>query len=215
MRKQTKLLLEENNRAEEALGPEARRLLTDVVVYLRGSRVSPWEQEQVRRDVTRMLLDAQARGEDAQSVIGPDPQGFCDSVIEALPPRPRWERTLSTLRDGLLAAAVLGVIWLAFGALEGLLGVGSWPRLTLTLGQLLSGAGILAAAFVLVHWICRDAFSSGEKKGPWVLLFLLLFALFCLGIFLRQPVASLPLTGAAGAVAALFLLYKLLDARLD
>ena len=66
MRKQTKLLLEENNRLEEALQPEARSLLTDVVVYLRGSRVSTWEQEQVRRDVTRMLLDAQARGEDAR-----------------------------------------------------------------------------------------------------------------------------------------------------
>ena len=84
MRKQTKLLLEENNRLEEALQPEARSLLTDVVVYLRGSRVSTWEQEQVRRDVTRMLLDAQARGEDAREVIGPDPRAFCDSVIEAL-----------------------------------------------------------------------------------------------------------------------------------
>ena len=31
MRKQTKLLLEENNRLEEALQPEARSLLTDVV----------------------------------------------------------------------------------------------------------------------------------------------------------------------------------------
>lgn len=88
MRKQTKLLLEENNRLEEALQPEARSLLTDVVVYLRGSRVSTWKQEQVRRDVTRMLLDAQARGEDAREVIGPDPRAFCDSVIEALPPMP-------------------------------------------------------------------------------------------------------------------------------
>ena len=123
MRKQTKLLLEENNRLEEALQPEARSLLTDVVVYLRGSRVSTWEQEQVRRDVTRMLLDAQARGEDAREVIGPDPRVFCDSVIEALPPMPRAERLLCTLRDGLLAVLILLALWAALGIAEGLLGV--------------------------------------------------------------------------------------------
>ena len=63
MRKKTKQLLEENNRLEEALSEESKTLLTDMVVYLRGSRISTWEQEQVRRDMTQMLLDAQARGD--------------------------------------------------------------------------------------------------------------------------------------------------------
>lgn len=61
MRKKTKILLTENNRAEEALSPEGRALLTDIVVYLRSSRASTWEQEVVRRDITQMLLDAEAR----------------------------------------------------------------------------------------------------------------------------------------------------------
>lgn len=215
MRKRTKQLLEENNRAEKALNPEGQTLLTDVVVYLRSSRVSVWDQELVRRDITQMLLDAQVRGEDAQAVIGPDPKEFCDSVIQALPPMPRWERLLSALRDGLLAAAVLLTIWLAFGTVEGLLGVGSWPELTLTLGQLLSGVGILATAFGLVHWICRGSFSEREKKWPWVVLFFLFFVLLSLGILLRQPLMALPFPAAVGTVAALFLIYKLLDIRLD
>ena len=63
MRKKTKLLLEENNRAEVALSEKGQELLTDIVVYLRGSRISTWEQEQVRRDITQMLRDAEARGE--------------------------------------------------------------------------------------------------------------------------------------------------------
>ena len=74
MRKKTKLLLEENNRAEEALSEKGQELLTDIVVYLRGSRISTWEQEQVRRDITQMLRDAETRGEQAESVIGPDPK---------------------------------------------------------------------------------------------------------------------------------------------
>lgn len=215
MRRKTKLLLQENNRAEEALSAKGRELLTDIVVYLRGSRVSTWEQELVRRDITEMLLDAEARGDDAAAVIGPDPKEFCDEIIRALPPMPRWESLLCALRDGLLSAAVLMAIWMVSEALKVLLGAGSWPELTLTLGQLLSGAGILLTAFGVVYWICRRSFSVGEKKGPWALLFLIVFALLCMGIFLRQPVAVLSFPAAACIAAATFIVYKLMDARLD
>ncbi len=215
MRKKTKLLLEENNRAEEALSEKGQELLTDIVVYLRGSRITTWEQEQVRRDITQMLRDAEARGERAEAVIGPDPKEFCDSILAELPPMPRWESLLFTLRDVLLAAAILAAIWLGFGALEGLLGAGSWTELTLTVGQLISGAGILLTACGVVYWICRRSFSVGQKKGPWVLLFLALFAVLCAGVFLRQPVAVLPVPAAAGAVVGLFVVYKLMDIRLD
>lgn len=215
MRKKTKLLLKENNRLEEALSPESLTLLTDMVVYLRGSRMSTWEQEQVRRDMTQMLLDAEARGDKPEAVIGTDPKAFCDSIIEALPPTSRWEILLPPLRDGLLSAAILAAIWLGFGILEGLLGVGSWPELTLTLGQLLSGAGFLLMACGVVYWICRHSFSADQKKGPWVLLFILLFALLCAGFFLDQPVAVLPVPLAACIVVALFVVYKLIDAWLD
>ena len=215
MRKKTKLLLEENNRAEEVLSAEGQELLTDIVVYLRGSRVSTWEQEQVRRDIMQMLRDAEARGERAESVIGPDTKEFCDNILAELPPMPRWESLLCTLRDGLLATAILAAIWLGFGVLEGLLGAGSWPALTLTIGQLISGAGILLTACGVVYWICRRPFSIEQKKGPWVVLFLVLFAVLCAGIFLRQPVAVLPVPAAVAKVVGLFAVYKLMDLRLD
>lgn len=215
MRKKTKLLLEENNRAEEALSAKGQELLTDVVVYLRGSRISTWEQEQVRRDITQMLLDAETRGEQAETVIGTDPKEFCDSIIEELPPMPRSESLLCMLRDGLLAATILAAIWFGFGVLEGLLGVGNWPELTLTIGQLISGIGILLTACGVVYWICRRSFCVGQKKGPWILLFLVLFALLCAGIFLRQPISTLPIPVAACVVAGMFIVYKLMDAHLD
>lgn len=215
MRKKTKLLLEENNRAEVALSEQGKKLLTDIVVYLRGSRLSTWEQEQVRRDITQMLLDAQARGEQAEAVIGPNPKEFCDNILAELPPMPRWESALCTIRDGLLAATILTAIWLGFGVLEGLLGVGSWPRLTLTVGQLIAGAGILFTACGVVYWICRRSFSVEQKKGPWLLLFLVLFAVLCAGVFLRQPVIALPVPAAVGVVVGLFAVYKMMDLCLD
>ena len=113
-----------------------------------------------------MLLDAEKRGEKAESVIGPDPKSFCDEVIGELPVMPGWKRNLCALRDGLLATVVLLVIWFASSALQGVLGVGSWPELTLSWGQFLSGGGILVTACWLVHWICRDSFKAEKKNGP-------------------------------------------------
>lgn len=40
MRKKTKLLLEQNNRAEAAPNDEGQKLMTDIVVYLRSFRIS-------------------------------------------------------------------------------------------------------------------------------------------------------------------------------
>ena len=67
----------------------------------------------------------------------------------------------------------------------------------------------------LVHWICRDHFKAEKKNGPWLLLFLVFFGLLCLGVFLRQLLVVLPLRAAVGLIAALFILYKILDFRLD
>ena len=47
------------------------------------------------------------------------------------------------------------------------------------------------------------------------MLFVVFFALLCLGVFLRRPLAVLPLPAALGLLAALFVAYKLLDSRLD
>ena len=77
------------------------------------------------------------------------------------------------------------------------------------------GDGFLLTACGIVYWICRRSFSVGQKKGPWVLLFLVLFVVLCAGIFLRQPIAALPVPAAVCVVAALFVVYKLMDLRLD
>ena len=57
MNKTTKQLLEENNRREKELSPDNQKVLTDIVAYLRGSSTPILQQEQVRRDITEMLLE--------------------------------------------------------------------------------------------------------------------------------------------------------------
>lgn len=67
---QVKKLLRENNARESALTPEARKKMTDVVVYLRGQDLSMLAQEEIRRDIQEMVLAAQERGETMDQVVG-------------------------------------------------------------------------------------------------------------------------------------------------
>ena len=57
MNKTAKQLLEENNQREKELSPDNQKVLTDIVAYLRGSSTPILQQEQVRRDITEMLLE--------------------------------------------------------------------------------------------------------------------------------------------------------------
>ena len=72
MSRRVKEMLKENNELQEQLSDDGKKVLTDIVVYLRGVPVSMYEQERVRRDITQMLIDGEKRGSSAREVIGED-----------------------------------------------------------------------------------------------------------------------------------------------
>ena len=125
MNRKTKKLLQENNLLEGQLTPENNRTMTDLIVYLRASNTTAYQQECVRRDITEMVLEGQRRGETMEAVIGEDYKAFCDAVLSEVPKRTAGQRILSALGCGCLYVDVLAVIWLAFGAIGWLLGA-SW-----------------------------------------------------------------------------------------
>ena len=217
MNQRTKALLHENNRAETQLSPAAQQVLTDIVVYLRTAPISMYRQETVRRDITRMLLDGEARGDDAKAVIGDDYQAFCDSVIAELPPLSGRARVLTALRDVLPAAVVLLAIWLVGRLAEYAAGIAAWPALTVTVGDIIGGVLLLAVASAAVTMICRTAFSTRKRVSAllFVLLFAGLFAALCAGFFLKQPLLTVHFVTALIVPLLLFAVYKLLDAKLD
>ena len=68
MSRRVKEMLKENNELQEQLSDDGKKVLTDIVVYLRGVPVSMYEQERVRRDITQMLIDGEKRGSSARDV---------------------------------------------------------------------------------------------------------------------------------------------------
>ena len=63
-----------NNALDAQLNKDNQQMMTNIVVYIRSANISEYEQELVRRDITHMLLDAQAEGRTAAEVLGEDAQ---------------------------------------------------------------------------------------------------------------------------------------------
>ena len=209
----TKQLMRENNAFERALSPEFNQVLTDMVVYLRSAPVSEYHQELVRRDIGRMFLDAQRRGDSPADVIGEDYRQFCDQVLAEVPRLTVRERVLDGLSTSLVCLGVWGVIWL-FN--RGLLAVvrGGWPDIPVTVGDLLVTVLILVAAGYLFHAFSRAAFSN-SYTGLFFKVFLILAALLLVGWVFDSLLGYLHFGIVLAGVALCFVLGKVLERLAD
>ena len=217
MSRRVKEMLRENNELEQQLSDEGRKVLTDIVVYLRGVPVSMYEQEKVRRDITRMLIDGEARGACAAEVIGEDYRGFCDSIVAEIPHMSGKEKVLVQIRDTLPALAVLLAIWCAGRLMEVLFGVLPSFDCPVTLGNLLGGILLLAGAEALIMLLTKGAFESGrsfDKKWAAVLVVVFIAAV-CANYLITYRVFSIHLGLAAVLTLAVFAVYRIIDSRVD
>ena len=199
MKSEAKKLLRENNQREKLLSKDSQNAMTDIVVYLRGRDLSQYHQEEVRRDIQEMVLEAEGRGETMESVIGGDYKTFCDEIVSAFPPRSKKEKVLEQLDILLSAWGILMVIWLV----KSLVSNGMTGPLILTLGQLISWAVILVVAEAIVWWVTRTAFDQPKETGKvktfvkvWILGALVLAAILLPTIFITVPSVSIPLSVA-------------------
>ncbi len=212
MNRRTKELLAENNALEQGLNTENNKILTDIVVYLRTAPVSEYQQELVRRDITHMMLDGQARGASMQEVLGDDYQAFCDQVLAALPPMSMLSRVLTAAGNLCFYLSILGGIWLVFQLLTNVLTqAGLYVRITA--GDILGGVAIVAAASLTVFWICRFSFQEGGLRLKVLVSSTLLLCFSCLiaSFFLKTVLFELHALAVLVGLLILFGLHKLLE----
>lgn len=215
MSKRTKELLRENNAWEKKmLSKENQDVMTDIVVYLRSAPISEYEQELVRRDIAMMLAEGQVDGRSAEAVLGDDMQAFCDEVIAAMPKLKRGDHVLASIHDLLLGVLVLLAIWVADGVIASLAGTPTLPYLPLTLGDALAGVLILAGAVALFHMISKGSFRM-DNKLLYVVIFAVIFVSVILSRWLTQVLVDVHLVAALAIGVAVYLVYKLLERRID
>lgn len=160
-------LRKNNNDLDKLLNKENSEVMTDMIVYLRGSALSEMNQELVRHDLLDMVLSAQERGDDIKSVIGSDYKGFCDEIIHNLPPRSKKENTLEMLSTLCLTLSILLLIHLvaaSVGIIFDLLTHQDTNLLvTFTFGNLITFILIPLASFFILHLVTKDPFSRSKK----------------------------------------------------
>ena len=187
----TKKLLKEKNKFEKNLSKESNEILTDIVVYLRGSAISEYHQEEVRRDISQMLFDGEKRNESVRNIIGEDYKSFCDEIVKSFPPRSKKERFLEWLSTILQSSSILSLIWLCSSTLTSILGKNSTfsiYKLPLTLGQIISGIFIIFFSVSIVSYVCKKAFDKSKEINnvkSFFIAWLILFIIFCIFLLIN------------------------------
>lgn len=214
MSREAKALKKENNELEKQLSKETEDIQTDIAVYIRSANISDVDQERVRRDITQMLIDGEARGESAADVIGGDYKAFCDEIIAEIPKLSRAKRVLTAVRDTLPALMMLFAIWAAFSVLKQIINGHTWYITPMSISDIITGAALLITATLIVVYITKNSFDS--RPAPLVCLVLLIIAIALCGALLlpEKAVFSPHIAADAVLLAVLYAAYKIIDSKL-
>lgn len=188
MNKAARMLRDENNELELGLSSEANDVMTDIVVYIRTANISAMNQEKVRRDIGQMLLEGERRGQSVAEIIGDDYKAFCDSVISEVPQFTPLQRALTFISDALLGIIIMLAIWAVFAPVRQLSGGGEWYIVTVRTSDLIEAIAIIAAAFFIVGYICKNSFKP--KKAVFAVGIIAIVAA-CFIAFILIPDAEL------------------------
>ncbi len=214
MSKRLRKLRRENKRALEPLSTASTVLIDNITDYIRSAPVRPFNQELARRDMIRMLADAEARGEPPEAVIGADYRLMCDEIISAFPPPSGRYQLLALLRDVAFALAVL-LLTPALRAFDG------WPVLTVDTGLVSFTAALFFVLLSIIVLLYRRPYVSSilSNRRALALCILGLWYEDVLDLFFhdafRTVLFQLPAAPVIALIVVFFGVYGLLYATLD
>ena len=214
MSKRLRKLRRENKRALEPLSTASTVLIDNITDYIRSAPVRPFNQELARRDMIRMLADAEARGEPPEAVIGADYRLMGDEIISAFPPPSGRYQLLALLRDVAFALAVL-LLTPALRAFDG------WPVLTVDTGLVSFTAALFFVLLSIIVLLYRRPYVSSilSNRRALALCILGLWYEDVLDLFFhdafRTVLFRLPAAPVIALTVVFFGVYGLLYATLD
>lgn len=214
MSKRLRKLRRKNKCAVEPLSTESTVFISKITDYLYHAPVRPFDQELARRDMIRMLADAEARGEPPEAVIGADYRLMCDEITAAFPPPSGRYQLLALLRDVAFALAVL-LLQPAMFAFAG------WPSLTVNVRLLFSFCTLFFVLLSIIVLLYRRPYVSSILSNRRALA-LCILGLWCddvldlfVGNVLRTVLFQIPAAPVIALTVVFFGIYGLLYATLD
>ncbi|MBI4857113.1 MAG: hypothetical protein HY818_10285 [Acetobacterium woodii] len=221
MNKKTRELNQINNNLDKLLYSENISAMTDIVCYLRGAKISNYNQEIIRQDLLEMVLSAQERNENIQTVIGTDYKTFCDEIIASFPLKSLKEKMIDFFDAVSLGLSVFCAVNIVMSnetlVLIHNLIVGK-PlnfEIAITAGLIVSLLIVFVAAFGIVNFIMKNSFEIGSffQNNTWTILIVLgSIPIFLVIAWLgRNTIFTVNIFGALFFSFALYLTHRLLS----
>lgn len=218
MNKAIKSLLKQNNRRSKIIFDENQEVYTNMILYLRGSNLSFYNQEVVRADIIELILDGQERGDNIGAVMGGNYKAICDEIVEAMPNKTKKEGTAE------IAGILLNVAWFfsTIKIIETLLTrvINKQPGLNyiLTIGEIYSW--LLAGVFsiLIVRYITRKAFVEGQRSKKftflrdWLFLTIVLSIMLMFRLVFKKIILEIPLVMGLGITIIIFIISRFVNA---
>lgn len=219
MNKFAKELLRKNNTREKEIVDENEEIYTNMIVYLRGSDLTDYNQEVVRGDIIELILDAQQRGDNIQKVMGNNYKEICDEIIEVMPKKTKKDKIMEFIGTSLNALSILGVIALVENFIEGLISSSGEFKFILKVGDLMSAFIIILIAYAIVLFITKTALDTKEEKKlisflkTWGIFTLIFAVILFSSIYFKTIIMIVPLWLAAIFVLLIFIFGKIVSER--
>ena len=218
MSKESRLLMRQNNLKEKQVLPENEGVLTDMICYLRGSKLSEVNQERVREDLLEMIIAGQNRGENVKQVIGQNIKEICDDIIDAMPKKTQMEKIMEGIEILLLVFAISGFTVVLFPQLLSQFLKGTFlGHCSVSIGAVIAMILCMVGAQVIWKFLVDDIFKQKNAKISdlqlWLLVvtFMAVCALcmnFLTKVLFEIPVAVAAIILAGAALVSLALSQK-------
>ena len=219
MNKFAKELLRKNNTREKEIVDENEEIYTNMIVYLRSSDLTDYNQEVVRGDIIELILDAQQRGDNIQKVMGNNYKEICDEIIEVMPKKTKKDKIMEFIGTSLNTLSILGVIALVKNFIEGLISSSGEFKFILKVGDLMSAFIIILIAYAIVLFITKTALDTKEEKKlisflkTWGIFTLIFAVILFSSIYFKTIIMIVPLWLAAIFVLLIFIFGKIVSER--
>jgi len=220
MNKETKKVMQENNELEKKMSKKSNEIFLNMIVYLRGSDITEYNQEKVRRDIIDMIIEGEERGDDIDTIIGKDYKKLCDEIISVFPQKNAKQKLIDLIEIALSCIYILGLISVIKIVTINLIKKHDILKYSLSIGDILNAFVIFTLAIVIVNVICKNSFKKPEinnKVFSFFVTWLALMILFCgmIGIayFLKFIVISTNIIYAVIFVIIAFIANKIISSR--
>jgi DNA-binding ferritin-like protein (Dps family) len=218
MNKETKMILHENNKLEKQISKKSNEVYTNMIVYMRGSEISEYNQEKVRRDILDMIIEGEKRGDNIEEIIGNDYKDICDKIISVFPSKTIKERIMSIIGMTLACIYILGTISVLQTLLYNFVGKEPILGYSLSIGDIINAVLIILIANVIVSVVSKNVFKKPFIDNKilsflvtWIICVVIICGLIGISYYLDNVVIKTNLIAIVMVSLVAFIANKIVD----